>query len=62
MLDWLMSPLSGASEHSIQPWAYWHARWMVLGWGALLPAGVLVARYFKVAPRQKWPVMLAKTA
>ncbi len=28
---------------------------MVLGWGALAPAAVFVARYFKVLPWQDWP-------
>ena len=55
MFDWLMMPLSGSAEHQIAPWTYWHARCMVLGWGVLLPAGVLAARYFKVTPGQDWP-------
>ena len=62
MLDWLMAPLSGAAEHTIAPWASWHARWMVLGWGLLLPAGALVARYFKVTPSQRWPQELDNKA
>ena len=62
MLDWLMTPLSGASQHDIPPWAFWHARWMVLGWGVLLPVGVLAARYFKVMPRQQWPQVLDNKA
>ncbi len=56
--QWLMDPLSGASQHSLPPWAYWHARCMVLAWGVLLPVGALVARYFKVTPRQDWPHVL----
>ena len=55
MLDWLTLPLSGAAEHALAPWAIWHARCMVLGWGVLLPLGALVARFFKVTPRQPWP-------
>lgn len=62
MLNWLMTPLSGVSEHSIQPWAYWHARCMVLGWGVLMPVGALAARYFKVTARQKWPQELDNRA
>ncbi len=57
-LDWLMTPLSGAYAHHIEPWAFWHARTMVLGWGLLLPTGALAARYFKVMPRQDWPTEL----
>lgn len=55
MLGWLMTPLSGAPTHEIAPWAYWHARLMVAGWGVLLPLGALAARYFKVRPSQDWP-------
>ena len=53
--QWLMTPLSGAPTHLVEPLVYWHARLMVLGWGILLPAGALVARYFKVLPTQNWP-------
>ena len=55
MTDWLATPWSGATTHQIAPWAYWHARCMVLAWGLLLPLGALLARFFKVVPRQDWP-------
>ena len=55
MTEWLLAPLSGAVSHEIAPWAAWHARCMVLAWGVLLPLGALVARFFKVTPRQDWP-------
>ena len=58
MIDWLHTPLSGSSEHSIAPWAYWHARAMVLGWGILLPLGALLARFYKVTRSQNWPTEL----
>jgi hypothetical protein len=51
-LAWLQVPLSGSAEHRIADWASWHARLMVLGWAVLLPLGALIARYFKVMPRQ----------
>ena len=54
-IDWLLAPLSGAAQHSVEPWAFWHARCMVLGWGVLMPVGALLARYFKVTARQRWP-------
>jgi hypothetical protein len=57
-MDWLLTPVSGASEHTIAPWAYWHARAMVLAWGVLIPAGALMARFFKVTPQQDWPRVL----
>lgn len=56
MIDWLLTPLSGASDHSIAPWAAWHARAMVLAWAVLLPLGVMAARFFKTTPR--WPQQL----
>ncbi|MBL8346273.1 MAG: cytochrome B [Rubrivivax sp.] len=35
---------------------------MVVGWGVLLPVGALVARYFKVTGRQRWPDQLDNKA
>ncbi len=57
-VDWLSASLSGSAQHSIAPWAMWHARCMVLAWGVLMPLGVLVARFFKVLPGQDWPRVL----
>jgi hypothetical protein len=57
-MDWLTTPLSGASQHTLEAWTAWHARLMVLAWGALLPVGALVARYLKVTPAQRWPEQL----
>jgi hypothetical protein len=58
----LVLPLSGSSNHSIEPWAYWHARCMVLAWGVLMPLGALIARFYKITPRQKWPQELDNKA
>jgi hypothetical protein len=52
---WLTTPLSGAPHHQIPGWMAWHARAMVMAWGILVPLGCLVARYYKVLPRQDWP-------
>lgn len=60
-LQWLMTPLSGATEHWIQPATYWHARSMVLAWAILLPLGALVARFYKVRPGGGWPQTLDDT-
>ncbi len=57
-MDWLTTPWSGATQHNLAPWVLWHARCMVLGWGVLLPVGALLARYFKILPRQAWPQQL----
>ena len=55
---WLLTPLSGDATHNISSQAAWHGRLMVLAWGFILPVGVLVARFFKVTPRQDWPLVL----
>ncbi len=60
-MEWLMESISGSSTHTIAPWAMWHARWMVLAWGVLLPVGVLIARFFKVLPSQNWPQAVDNT-
>jgi hypothetical protein len=52
---WLLTPVSGASEHYIAASIAWHGRLMVLGLGVLMPPVVLVARFFKVTPGQDWP-------
>lgn len=41
--------------HHIATWVAWHGRLMVIGWVILLPLGILIARFFKVTPRQSWP-------
>jgi Eukaryotic cytochrome b561 len=55
LLEWWLSPLSGATTHTLQAGIVWHARLMVLAWAVLLPIGALAARYFKVLPGQGWP-------
>ena len=62
MIDWLVTPLSGSTEHHIATWLSWHARCMVLSWGVVFPVGALVARYFKVLPSQDWPRVLDRKA
>lgn len=58
MLDWLQLPLDAAREHNVNDAAAWHGRLMVLAWSVLLPLGILVARFFKITPRQNWPDQL----
>jgi len=55
VIDWLLSPLSGAPQHHLPAWTLWHARMMVFAWGVLLPLGSVLARFFKVLPGQDWP-------
>ncbi|MEO5732550.1 MAG: cytochrome B [Rubrivivax sp.] len=58
LAHWWLAPLSGAALHTIEPWAYWHARVMVAAWALLLPAGALLARFGKVHSRSGWPQRL----
>lgn len=59
---WLATGLSGQA-HTIPPaWAFWHARLMVVGWSILIPLGMLVARFFKIWPGQRWPEVLDNPA
>ena len=55
MIDWLLSPLSGLPTHDIAPLIAWHARAMVLAWGVIFPVAILLARYWKIWPGQRWP-------
>jgi hypothetical protein len=52
---WLLTPISGSSEHYIAASIAWHGRLMVLGMGLLMPPVLIVARFFKVTPGQDWP-------
>jgi hypothetical protein len=55
---WLLTPLSGSSEHLISTSFAWHGRLMVLSMGLMMPLIILVARFFKVTPGQRWPDQL----
>lgn len=55
MWDWLTSPVDPGRAHEVGFAISWHARSMVLGWGALAPLAVIAARFFKVLPGQDWP-------
>src|SRR5215471_6841558 len=55
LLHWLSTPISGASDHAIAMTLAWHGRLMVLAMGLLTPPLIIVARFFKITPRQDWP-------
>jgi len=61
VIDWLLLPLSGGLDHVVAPRVSWHGRLMVLAWGVAVPVAVLLARFFKVTPRQRWPEELDNT-
>jgi hypothetical protein len=62
IFNWWILPLSGATTHDIAPLVAWHARLMVLAWSVLIPLGVIVARFYKVTPRQDFPAKLDNPA
>lgn len=55
MIAWLLAPLDPSRVHDVGLAVAWHGRLMVAAWGVLLPLGILIARYYKVTPRQDWP-------
>ncbi len=58
MWEWLAAPLDSGRPHELTDVQQWHGRLMFLGWGVIAPLAVLIARYFKVLPRQPWPEKL----
>ncbi|WP_242702568.1 MULTISPECIES: cytochrome b561 domain-containing protein [Achromobacter] len=59
---WLATPISGSTGHFITSAVSWHGRIMTLAWGVLVPLAVMLARFFKVMPRQPWPAALDNKA
>jgi hypothetical protein len=58
LIAWLLAPIDASRPHEIAEALAWHGRLMTLAWGVLIPLGVVIARYFKVTPRQDWPRQL----
>jgi len=54
-MDWLLAPIDSARAHDLSQLMSWHGRLMMLAWGVLIPIGVLIARFYKIMPRQNWP-------
>ncbi|MEL6996743.1 MAG: cytochrome b561 domain-containing protein [Pseudomonadota bacterium] len=54
-MEWLFTPIDPERAHIVSGLVAWHGRLMVLAWGALFPVGILIARFWKVTPRQDWP-------
>ena len=55
ILRWLFSSWDSNRPHQIDFGSQWHARMMFLAWGILLPCGILMARFFKITPKQNFP-------
>lgn len=54
-MEWLLSPIDPSRGHEVGFALSWHARFMTIAWGVIVPAAILVARYFKILPNQDWP-------
>ena len=58
MLDWLFASIDATRPHNVDVLTSWHGRFMTLAWVVCAPAGIVIARYFKVMPNQNWPEVL----
>lgn len=54
----LLCPMGGAPATELDMFTAWHGRLMVLAWGIAAPLAILVARFYKVMPGQRWPAEL----
>ena len=55
LIGWLLTPISGSTIHVVPSAVAWHGRLMVLAWLFMMPAIFLVARFYKITPKQNWP-------
>lgn len=55
LIDWLMMPIDVTRTHDVSFAISWHARMMVIAWGIIAPLSIVMARFFKIMPKQKWP-------
>jgi len=62
MLEWLLTSPDSSRPHIISDWETIHARINYFSWIILAPAAIIVARFFKVMPWQKWPQELDNQA
>ncbi len=53
--EWLLLPIDPSRGHAVTEAVAWHGRLMVLVWAVLVPAAILIARFAKVMPSQRWP-------
>ena len=55
IVAWLWSNWDSSREHKIDFASQWHARAMFIAWGVMIPCGILIARFYKVTPKQNFP-------
>lgn len=58
VFNWSLLPISGNNYHFVDFRTAWHGRIMVFTWSFAIPISILVARFFKVTPKQNWPYQL----
>lgn len=54
-MEWLITPIDAARPHDVGFFVSWHGRLMVVCWSVLIPVAIIIARFFKVTPKQDWP-------
>lgn len=55
---WWSRAIDGGDHGVPASFIAWHARLMVLAWSLLIPVGIVVARFYKVTPAQRFPERL----
>lgn len=55
---WWWRTIDGGDHHTPAQFVAWHGRLMVVAWSLFIPIGILVARFYKVTPRQRFPEQL----
>jgi hypothetical protein len=58
VIDWLLVPISGRTDHYVPTGTAWHGRLMVAAWLILAPLSIIIARFYKVTAKQRWPKVL----
>lgn len=57
-LDWLLASQDGSVRLLTDSGVVWHGRIMMAVWLVLVPPALVIARFYKVTPRQNWPSVL----
>lgn len=55
MPDWSSALIDRVFSHGIGAGIVWHGALMLAAWLVLMPAALLVARFYKITPGQDWP-------
>lgn len=55
MWEWLWLPIDASRPHLVDADVAWHGRLMVLVWAVMVPSAILIARFAKILPSQRWP-------